>query len=931
MTELLRGTVTFLLSDVEDSTAFWEEAPDAMRAALARHDALFEEAVGHHRGINVRPRGEGDGRFAVFASASDAVTAALAIQRAFAAEPWPTPRPLRVRMGVHTGEAELRDGDYYGSPVNRCARLRGIGHGGQILVSEATARLARDALPDAIDLRDLGEHRLKDLRRPERVFQIVHSELPHEFPRLRLPESHRHLHNLPIEPTPLVGRDRELRALRDLLLNEEIRLITLTGPGGTGKTRLALHIAADLLDCFEDGIFFVPLSPIRDADLASSTIAQTLGLQETGSRPIGDVLMDYLKSKHVLLVLDNFEQILVAAPLVADLVAACTRLKVLVTSRAVLHLRGEREYAVPALACPDPTPAPLVEDLSKNAAVVLFAQRAANVNRHFCLTDRNALAVAEICRRVDGLPLGIELAAARVRLLTPQQLLERLGQRLPLLTGGPRDLPARQRTLRDAIAWSYDLLDATERWLLNRLSVFEGGLTLEAAEAVCTAAGPLDASVRDALEALVRKSLLQREEGLAGTVRYLMLETVREFAVDRLRASGETQRLERAHTGYYLALAEQAPAALRGPQQLTWLGRFEHDHNNLRAALRRAVERGRAGDAESAEQGLRLAAALWRFWYVRGHFAEGRRWLEHLLALPTGAMPTATRANALNGAGGLARPQGDYATARALHEECLAIRRELGDQHGIAGSLNNLGLIARYQGAYADARRLYVEAIDINRALGNRRGEAVNLNNLANVLHDQGEYTGARVLQERSLALFRDSGDAWGIAMSLCDLGNVLRDLGDHETAHVLYEESLVKRRDVGDRRGMAMSLTGLGRLAYSRGDYAASRAQFKEGLAISRDLGDRWGIVHVLAGFAALAAAEAQPERALCLASAMAALREVLDVPLWPADRDGPERWLKIARRALPEAAQAKAWAEGRAMSLEQAVEYALDEPPSA
>jgi predicted ATPase/class 3 adenylate cyclase len=929
MAELPSGTMTFLFTDVEGSTALWEAAPEAMRVALARHDALFEAAVHERRGVHIRPRGEGDSRFAVFASAPDAVGAAVAIQRAFACEPWPTPRPVKVRMGLHTGEAEARDGDYYGATVNRCARLRGIGHGGQILVSEATAELARDALPAATDLRDLGEHRLKDLSRPERVFQILHSELPDEFPRLLSLELHPH--NLPIEPTPLIGRERELGALRALMLDEQVRLITMTGPGGTGKTRLALQIAADLLDHFPDGVFFVPLAPISDTELAISTIAQVLGLQEIGGRSIRDILMDYLKEKHLLLVLDNFEHLLVAAPLVADLLAACARLKVLVTSRAVLHLRGEREYAVPALACPDPIRPPPVEGLSQYAAVALFVQRAADVKRDFSITDGNAPAVAEICRRVDGLPLGIELAAARVRLLTPQAMLERFERRLPLLTGGARDLPVRQRTLRDTIAWSYDLLDEAERRLLHRLSVFEGGLTLEAAEAVCTSAGRLNLDVLDGLEALVGKSLLRREEGLDGEGRFRMLETVREFALDRLRESGEMQRLEQEHTTYYLALAEQAPAALRGPRQLAWLGRLEHEHNNLRSALRRAVGRGRAGDAEATEQGLRLAAALWRFWYVRGHFAEGRRWLTQLLALPTAAMRTATRANALNGAGGLARPQGDYAAARGLHQECLAIRRELGDQHGIAGSLNNLGLVARYQGAYADARRLFEEAIDINRALGNPRGEAVNLNNLGNVLHDQGEYTVARVLQERSLILFRESGDEWGIAMSLCDLGNVVGELGDHAAAHALYDESLVKRRDVGDRRGMTMSLTGLGRLAYSRGDYAASRAQFNESLAISRDLGDRWGIVHVLEGFAALAAAEAQPERALCLASAAAALREVLDVPLWPADRVRLERWLEPARRALHETAQARAWDQGRAMTLEQAVAYALDEQPSA
>jgi tetratricopeptide (TPR) repeat protein len=549
--------------------------------------------------------------------------------------------------------------------------------------------------------------------------------------------------------------------------------------------------------------------------------------------------------------------------------------------------------------------------------VALFVERAQAVDPGFALTPENAPAVAAVCAGLDGLPLAIELAAARVRLLPPRELLARLGRRLPLLIGGPRDAPPRQQTLRATLEWSHTLLTPSEQALFRRLAVFVGGCTLEAAEAVCPAAGRLGQDVLDGLAALVDKSLIGQEEAGGGQARFRMLETVQEFASERLRESGEAQPVEREHTAYHIALAEQAQAAMRGPDQLAWLGRLEQEHDNLRSALQRAVERGRAGDAGAAEQGLRLAAALWRFWYVRGHFDEGRRWLAQLLALPTGSMRTAERANALNGAGSLARPQGDYATARVLHQEALAIRRELGDRFGIAGSLNNLGLIARYQGDHARARVLFEEAIEINRALGNRRGEAVNLNNLASVLHAQGEAASARLLQERSVALFRALGDEWGIAMSLCDLGDVVRDQGDAAAARSLYEESLVRRRAVGDKRGMAMSLTGLGRLASSQGDYATARAQLGQSLAISCELGDRWGIAQALLGLAALATAEAQPERALRLAGAAAALRSAgraPDGPRRPPDAAGVDSDLGAAGREA-----------GRSTSLEEVIADAL------
>jgi len=510
MAELPSGTVTFLLTDVEGSTALWEQASEAMRAALARHDAMFEAAIREHGGVHIRPRGEGDSRFAVFSSASDAVSAATAIQRAFAAEPWPTPRPIKVRIGVHTGEAELRDGDYYGTAVNRCARIRAIGHGGQTLLSEVTAALVREAMPPGAGLLDLGRQRLKDLTEPERVSQVVAPDLTSDFPPLASLDARPH--NLPTHPTALLGRERELAEVRKLF-EDGARLVTLTGPGGTGKTRLGLQVAADLLDDFEHGVFLVELAPISDPALVPSTVAQVLGVRDIGNHPIADALKAHLRSRSVLLLLDNFEQVLAAASVVADLLASCPGLAVLATSREPLRLRGEHEYAVPPLALPDAHQGTTAEGVSDSPAVLLFVQRARAIRADFVLTDENAPAVADICARLDGLPLAIELAAARVRHLSVDAMLARLERRLPFLTGGARDLPERQRTLRDTIAWSYALLSGEEQRLFRDLAAFVGGFGLEAAGTVCAADGDAVTDILDGVTSLADKNLLRQVVG----------------------------------------------------------------------------------------------------------------------------------------------------------------------------------------------------------------------------------------------------------------------------------------------------------------------------------------------------------------------------------------------------------------------------------
>jgi len=837
MAELPGGTVTFLFTDIEGSTVRWERHPTAMRDALTRHDALLSGGITAHGGVVVTERGEGDSFFTLFARPSDALVAACALQRALAEEPWPAEVvPLRVRMALHTGEVESREGsDYRGAAVNRCARLRAVAHGGQLLLSAATYELVRDAVPDGVSLRDLGDHRLKDLTRSEHIFQAVIPGLPTDFPPL--PTLDRQRHNLPVQPTVLIGREREVAMVQERLLEPATRLLTLTGPGGTGKTRLALQVAAEMLDTFPDGVFFVNLAPISDPTLVVPTIAQTLGVSEAGSQPLHESLTTYLKEKRLLLVLDNLEQVLEAAPAIAQLLAAAPSLKALVTSRGPLHLRGEHDYPVPPLAVPDLQRLPPLETLTQYEAMRLFIERAEEVKPGFTVTNENAPAVAEICVRLDGLPLAIELAAARVRLLPPHALLARLSNRLTLLTGGARDLPARQRTLRATIDWSYNLLNAEEQALFARLSVFAGGGTLEAIETVCSTDGRVD--VLAGIESLLEKSLLGQTE-VVDEMRFVMLETLHAYARERLTARGETETLCQTHAAYFLALAERAEPELRGPAQGEWLARLEQDYINLRAALIWARERG------NGMWGLRLAAALWRFWLVRGYLSEGRRWLEGLLAQAESDLPadtTPVRVAALHGASRLAYCQGDYGQAVALADERLRLARKSRDSAGVAGSLGLLGNVASAQGDWVRATALYGESLALCRALEDKQGIADSLKQMGGMAYSQGDYGQAVALTEESLALRRALGDKQGIANALGLLGLVAMNQGEYTRATALTNETLVIARELEDKQGIAGSLGVLGLVASRQGNFGQALALIAESLTMLRELGDKQGI----------------------------------------------------------------------------------------
>lgn len=700
-----------------------------------------------------------------------------------------------------------------------------------------------------------------------------------------------HPNNLPAQPRSLVGRDNEMSAVTTLLRRKDVRLLTLTGPGGTGKTSLALQAATGLLDDFTGGVFFVSLAAISDAHLVASVIAQELAVQEAGGKPLLDSLKEYLRDKQMLLVLDSFEHLLAAAALVAELLAECPRLKILATSRAVLHLRAEHEYSLPPLALPDLERLPAPEALARCPAIALFMQRAIAVKPDFAMHQENARAIAGICIRLDGLPLAIELAAAHIRMLSPQSLLARMEKRFQLLTGGARDLPARQQTMRDAIAWSYELLSEDEKLLFRRLSVFVGGCALEAIEAVCDGTGDLKVDMLSGVASLVDKSLVRQSEQTYGDeAQFCMLETIREYGLERLATSGESEALQQRHAAFYLALAEEAEPELKGPSQVAWLERLEREHGNLRAALEWAKA------SADAEIGLRLCGALWRFWRVRNHFSEAQGWMEGFLAkAETGSASASARARVVLGLGVITTMLGDYLAAASLCERGLALYREMGDKQGIAHSLVIL----------------------------------------ATALFEQGNWQQGTELLEESLALQRELQDKWGIAASLNNLGVIAYQEKDYERARAFYEESLTLRRELDDSRGVAFSLNNLGEVARRQGDCVRARSLIAESLTIFQSLRDKAVIAQCLQGLVQLLYDEDRLAQAARLMGATKKVREEANVPVPPHDRSEYEAIVVSVRDRLGATVFAAHLAQGQMMSLDEAIAYGLkgdgDDPPQA
>jgi predicted ATPase/class 3 adenylate cyclase len=879
------GLVTFLFTDIEGSTRLLQQLGPRYGEALAQERSLLRAAFARCHGYEVDS--QGDAFFVAFTSAPDALTCAADIQRALAAAEWPDGATVRVRIGLHTGEPDVAAGGYVGLDVHRGARICAAGHGGQILLSQPTRDRVQDSLADGVTLRDLGEHRLRDVQQPEHLYEAVISGLPQDFPSLRTVRAQ----TLPIPPTSLVGRVEAISAIRALLARDDVRLVTLTGPGGIGKTRLGLQVASDMTASFVDGVYHVPLATLSDPALVLPAISRALDIRESGGAAS---LRVWLVGKRVLLLLDNFEQVIGAAHEVANVLADHPGTRILVTSREALHVRGEHEYPVPPLEAPpsivgerEADPA-LLSELIRFPSVALFIERARAIRPDFAPTRANLPAIATICARLDGLPLAIELAAARIRLLSPQAMVPQLASRLSLLTDGPRDLPARQRTLRDAIGWSYDLLTPEEQTLFQRLTLFARGFTLDAAISLNAALdGTLPLTYLDRITSLVDKSLLRQQEDEDGESRFGMLETIREYGMEQLTASGELSRAQDAHATYYADLAEEAERALTGADQRAWLDRLERDHANMRVALRWAR------DSQNNLVGLRLAAALWRFWYVHGYLSEGRSWLTGLLQQSAQAHPArdksallAARARALAGAATLASTQGDVRATQALGEECLALCRATGDREGLAIALTILGFLAVQQA------RL-----------------------------DQ-----AASLAEEALAISRELDDQWILARALSCLGQTAYFQMDYDRAQALFEECLLLNQRAGSLSHSAITMLYLGHVAREQGDLESALSHYREALRLSRELGDKLRIERELVAIASISAARGQMERTASQLGAAATLRQTIGSDQHPLDRDATADAEQAARDALGDD-YARIEAMGRAMPLERALDEALDE----
>ncbi len=873
----------------------------------------------------------GDAFQVAFESAPTALAAALDAQRALNSEfssrdlepgrtaPGETSSsflPLRVRMALHTGETEERGDDYVGPLLNRVARLMAAGHGGQILLTEATYARIRDHLPPGTQLRDLGERRLRDLVRAEHIYQLLADDLPQDFPPLKTLDAR--LSNLPLMLTSFVGRERELTEVKQRLVytgpgRARARLLTLTGPGGVGKTRLALQAAADLIDDFPNGVWLVELAPLTDPGLVPDAVASVLGIREQANHPLLDLLADHVRDKQLLLILDNCEQLIGAVAALAErLLQTGPGVEILSTSREALGLPGEVTLRVPSLTLPAREDWADPAALSQYAAVRLFSDRAAAALTDFRLTDANAAALAQICVRLDGIPLAIELAAACVKGLTVEKVAARLDDRFRLLTRGSRTALPRQQTLRALIDWSYDLLSDSERTLLRRLGIFAGGWSLETAEAVCDA--DLDESTFDLLARLIDKSLVVVDDA-GGETRYRLLETIREYALDKLRASGEYARMAGKHFSFFLQVAEQGTRHLVGSEQKEWMARLEPEHDNMRSALAYAVE----ADPNGA---LNLATALGRFWQILGFFGEGRQALSRALKAAVD-VPKETRAEALMWLGLFAARQGDYTTAQAQVNESLALARELGEPKSIAPIVGIAGLVAWSQGDYASARALYEESLEIYRELHDQHGIAGMLTNLGNLVWAQGDYATARQLNEESVSVFRALGDRQGVALALNNLGVVAEVQGDLALARGIYEESVAAARELNNKIGLAYALNSLGHAAHAQADYRMAHRALDESLTVFLELGEKRGITYCLEGFARLALAQHEADRAARLLAGADHLRHDIGMPLADSERVEIDHALAAVRAELGDRF-ARVWSESATRSLEEVLALA-------
>jgi predicted ATPase/class 3 adenylate cyclase len=924
MLDLPSGTVTFLFSDIEGSTSLAQEHPEAWEGARARHDAILREAVERHRGVVFSV--VGDAFHVAFHTAGDALRAALESQKGLNAEQWGR-APLKTRMGLHTGKADIQaNGDYKGYlTLSRVQRVMALAFGGQILLSNSCADLVRGELPDGVSLLDLKEHRLKGLADPERLWQVAAPDLRRDFPPL--PPLNAIPNNLPVQLTSFVGRENEIAELKGAL--NESHLVTLTGAGGTGKTRLSLKIAAEVFDSFPGGLWLLEFAPVTEAALVPYTLANLLELHESAETKatLTELVCDYFRSRKALLVFDNCEHLIGAcAQLAENLLRSCRDLRILASSREALGIAGEAVYPVSPLPCP--TEALSAEEmsdeggvptLSRFAAVRLFIDRVRAVQPGFAVSQANAPALAYICQRLEGIPLALELAAARVKGMTVEQIAQRLDDRFRLLTSGSRTAVPHHQTLQATIEWSYTLLADPERILFRQLSVFSGGWTLEAAEHVSAGERLKLPDVLDLMMRLVDKSLVVVEER-QGAARYRFLDTIRQFAQESLQASGEdfAARVRNRHLDYFLSFVEAHDETLRGAEQAGSLESLDAEVDNLRAAL------GWSSRSKNMEAELRLASGLWRYWRVRSAFSEGRHWLEDALSRGDAA-PAPLLARALMGAGSLANYQADYPRARKLVGSSLALYRLLDDKQGIAYCLNLLSHSQMMMGDLAGAKASLEESLAIVRELADSRGIGYALYFLGSMHLTTGDLAAARPLLEESLAHLQAANDTWWVGNTLIPLGWAINRQGDPDRALELFDQALEISTQFGDTRGTARALLYIAEARSGLKDFEAARQNYDEALKLFRQIGDKWWATVCLEGLAELAAHQGEPRRAAVLLGAAEHMHQQLGAPILAAYREGRDWGADKARAQLGDPGYARAWEQGHALTYDEAIESAL------
>jgi predicted ATPase/class 3 adenylate cyclase len=925
------GTVTFLFTDIEGSTRLAQEHPNEMPGLLARHNAIVHESIERHHGFVFRI--VGDSFSAAFDTASDALSAALDAQRALQGEAW-SPAPVRVRMGIHTGSAHAvhakddpQGVSYEGYETLALAqRIMSAGHGGQILLSQTTHDLVKDRLPAGVALRDMGERRLKDIVRLEPIYQVTASGLHSEFPPLKTLETIKH--NLPAQLTSFIGREQELAKARELLAST--RLLTFIGPGGTGKTRLSLRVAAEQIPEFKDGVWLVELAQLADASYVLSTIAATFHVREGQGVPLIDTVTDYLRGKELLLVLDNCEHLIeTCAELSLHFLLACPKLKIITSSREALGIEGETVYRVPSLSLPSAQDGVLaagdgvMSEIMRYEAPRLFAERAARANPQFVLTRDNAPHVLQICRRLDGIPLAIELAAARLKMFTPGQIAERLDDRFKLLTGGSRTALPRQQTLRALIDWSYLTLNETEQKVLRALAVFSGGWTFEAAEAV---AGESEAM--DGLSGLVNKSLVNVEER-DGESRFRYLETIRQYAMEKLLESGEAVKARDRHLAYFMDYARRAEEQFSTSQRALWVNRLEVEHDNIRSAVGWGLE-------NNPEAALQMVCSLAAFWLSRRYMTEGCNWCQAAISRAeasslAGPDVDQKRARAYSALARLSIHRGEHQAGQMAARESVALARQVDDPLQLARALHSLGMASTFCGDIELAFESLHESESLCRTSGYTDDLAEVLQSLAYATLEVHGPTAADQLQsylEESLALSQGSVDPDAAVRTEGLLARLAFYRGDMAEARTHADLMLDLHRELGDQLSVTGHQTQMGHVARQTGNYREALALYRETLPDWQKMGHRGAVAHQLECFAFIARAQEQGERAVRLMGAAEALRQASSSPRTPQERIEYDQELAGLQAGMDEKTFDLLWAEGQSMSMEQAIDLAMGEP---